>query len=249
MIRILSSLAAVICLACSPIFIAPAGASDANEIVVTASRYKERYEEVALPHVVLRRRADFAVVSVTIESDSRDLRIRRTELEATLRDLATKAKPSGPVTVALLEDTEDGDAGDTRIKPYALDDALALVRGGDRPDTSRLTILLRTPIAPADTIKEVSARIDAFVRTLAKPGRVSITTGDENLTLVDPGQYRKALVEAIAADAHTVMSALGPNYGVRISGLEGRIAWKRSGDLDLTLYIPHQIVIAPMRSE
>jgi hypothetical protein len=224
---------------------APALAEGMDEIVVTASRYQERFEQVRMPAITLQRRADFVVVDLSIESDSRDLELRRGELSQTLKDLAQKAKPGGAVSVAILEENDDETAGETRIRPYSYEAAMALVRGGGRPDTSRLTLLLRTAVGKDDTLESISDRLDAFVRTLQKPGRIAVSTGEENLTLVNPAQYRRPLIESVAADAKATIAMLGAGYGATITGLESRVAWKRSADLELTLYMPYAMVIEP----
>jgi len=214
-----------------------------DEIVVTASRYVERYENVQPPHVAITRRADFVVQSVGIESDTRDLGGRRTELAQILNELQSRSR-NGAVSVALIEESED-DAGETRVKPFTAALAQALIRNGGRPDTSGVSILLRTAIQPTDTLETVEARLDGFIRTLPKPGRVSLSSADVQLTITDPGQYRRPIIAAIATDAKQATDALGPGYGVRVSGLESRIAWRRAGDLELMLYIPHKIEITP----
>jgi hypothetical protein len=216
-----------------------------DEIVVTAARYQERYEEDVIPHVAVTRRADFLVARVEIESDSRDLEPRRAELVQTVNEIERRARAGGPVSVALLEESDE-DAGDTRVKPFSAAAAMSQIGAGSRPDTSRLALLLRTPIQQADTLASAEARLDAFVRALPKPGRIAVTTGDAELTIVNPGQYRTQVVSAVAADAQRILTALGPGYGVSIDGLEKRIAWRRSSDLELTLYIPHHIAVAPL---
>ena len=58
--------------------IGPAFAQE--EIVVTATRYREAYENFSVPHVSLVRRADFAVQQITIGSDTREATQRSAEL-------------------------------------------------------------------------------------------------------------------------------------------------------------------------
>ena len=217
-----------------------------DEIVVTASRYEDRYQDFVLPHVAIKRRADFAVAEMTIESDSRDLRLRRDELEQTLADLGRRARAAGSVTVALLEESEE-DEGETRVKPFGVEEALEAIGGGTRPDTSRVTVLLRTAISADDTLEAVDARLDAFVRQLPKPGRITLSVGSADLTLVDPAQYRAPLIAAIGTDARAIIGAVGTGQAVEIEGLENRVAWRRSGDLELTVFVPHRLRIVPGR--
>jgi hypothetical protein len=217
-----------------------------DEIVVTASRYVERNQQAQMPHASIVRRADFVVVQVTVESDTRDLAGRRTELTQTLNEIERRARAGGPVSVALLEESEE-DAGETRVKPYSAALALQQMRGGGRPDTSVVNVLLRTPVAEADTLGTTEGRIESFVRGLPKPGRVTLRTDDPQLSVRDPEQYRGQVLAAIAADARQMLDAIGPGHGATIVGLHQRIAWRRTSDLELTLYVPHSISISPSR--
>jgi hypothetical protein len=217
-----------------------------DEIVVTATRYREAYEDFQIPHVSVLRRADFVVAMMVVESDTRDLGQRRTELMETLTELGRRARAAGSVTVALLEESEeDGASGVTRVKDFSVEAARDQISGGNRPDTSRVSVLLRTRVAPQDTLAGAVARIDGFVRGLPKPGRVTLGVDDPELTVVNPAQYRADIVAAIAADARRTVEALGAGQAVRIEGLENRVAWQRAGDLDLRFYIPHRLAIVP----
>lgn len=215
-----------------------------DEIVVTASRYVERNQQVQMPHASIVRRADFVIVQVTVESDTRDLGGRRAELTQTLNEIERRARAGGPVSVALLEESEE-DAGETRVKPYSAALALEQMRGGGRPDTSVVNVLLRTAVGEADTLGSTETRIESFVRGLPKPGRVTLRTDDPQLSVRDPEQYRGQVLAAIAADAKQMLAAIGPGHGANINGLEHRMAWRRTSDLELTLYVPHSLTISP----
>lgn len=217
-----------------------------DEIVVTASRYVERNQQAQMPHASIVRRADFVVVQVTVESDTRDLAGRRSELTQTLNEIDRRARDGGPVSVALLEESEE-DAGETRVKPYSAALALEQMRGGGRPDTSVVNVLLRTAVGETDTLGATQARVEAFVRGLPKPGRVTLRTDDPQLSVRDPEQYRGQVLAAIAADAKQMLAAIGPGHGATVVGLHQRIAWRRTSDLELTLYVPHSLSISPSR--
>lgn len=223
-------------------FAAPAFA-ESEEIIVTASRYVDRYESASIPAVSITRRADAVVMRVMVESDTRDAPTRRREIEQALSDIQRSANAT--VSVALLDDGPEGDAGETRLRPFSVAKAMQLVGGGSRPDTSRVAILLRTPIGPRDTEDEVEARLNGFVNAVSRPGRVTLSGYDADLTLTDPGQYRAEVIAAIMADGRKALALAGEDHGLRIEGLENRIAWRRSGDLNLLLFVPHKMSITP----
>lgn len=218
-----------------------------DEIIVTAMRYVDRFEETALPAVTLTRRADAVILDVTIESDSRDAAQRRTELQQTLTEIERRARVGGPVSVGLLREGPQGEAGETSFAAFTLEDAMATLHNGARPDTTRARMVLRTPVGANDTLKDCIKRLSGFLANVPKPGRVLTMEGQPNLSLVNPGQYRAAVIAAIIADGRTALALAGPGHGLQISGLERRIAWRRADDLNLTLFVPHSWLIAPAR--
>jgi hypothetical protein len=70
-----------------------------------------------------------------------------------------------------------------------------------------------------------------------------------DLTLINPSQYRMPVIATISADVQAVTRSLGPGYAARIEGLEQQIAWRRTGDLELTLFIPYRLEIRPVATE
>ncbi|MEO1331171.1 MAG: hypothetical protein AAFW46_16095, partial [Pseudomonadota bacterium] len=89
-------------------------------------------------------------------------------------------------------------------------------------------------------------RLEAFRGGVAMDGRTELLLqGPPELSLVDPRQYRLEVIQAIADDARAVTEAMGDGYAVRVQGLERELAWRRSGDLELSLFISHSLTVAP----
>lgn len=224
---------------------APArAAGDEELIVVTGTRYADRYEDTKIPAISVRRRADFAVARVLLESDSRDAAQRRSELQTALTEM-DRGSRGGPITLALIEDGPEGDAGETRLRPFTLAQAMALVGSGSRPDTSRVTVQLRVAVTQAETQDSIKKRFNDFIAGVPRPGRVTVAQIGGDLVINNPAQYRDTVIAAIMADARKAVTAAGPNQAFSIEGLEGRIAWRPAGDLDLLLYIPYELTIEP----
>jgi hypothetical protein len=217
---------------------APAQAQDvAEEIVVTGSRYEDEYEDFKVPHVSILRRAVGITTTLSITSDTRDGELRRDEVRAALREVERRAR-GGAVTLAIVDDDV--------VLPFSLSAAEASIRGANRPDTSQVTLILRTAIAAGDTMDSAMSRFERFEDSLPRNGRIEygIDT-DPELTLINPGQYRAAIIAAISADVSAVTRSLGAGYAARIEGLEQQIAWRRTGDLELRLFIPYRLEIRP----
>lgn len=211
----------------------------AQEIVVTASRYRSAFGELPIPHVSQKRRADFAISELEVRSDTRDFTERRNEMREALRGLEARAR-SGQVTLALTDD------GAGLVRPFSMGAAEELIVADRRPDTSLVTIRLRTPVAAEDTLESLHGRIERFVAGAAKPGRVEMEAGDTELTLVNPEQYRPELLRDIANDGNEITAMLGVGYGLQLTGLERQVAWRRTGDLELTLFVSYTLSAAPI---
>ena len=219
-----------------------------DEIVVTASRYRDAYESFSVPHISLVRRADFAVENVTLVSDTRDPTQRRDELRQALQALTRFADRSARISVALIEEDED-DSGEARVVPFTVMEAMESLRPSNRVDTSQVMIAVRTAVDASDDLDAVDERLDQFIADIPRPGRVEVSASGLQLTLNDPRQYRSMLIDEIAGDAGRISATLGAGYGARLEGLENPLAWRRAGDLDLRLFIPYRMVVLPREAE
>lgn len=221
-----------------------------EEIVITGSYMRAAPEKAAMPidvmsadlvidqsappFVTIPKRADFAIVALTVSSDTRDLSTRRNELRGALRSLMDRTKGSS-ITLRLLDQKEG------IVRDFSLAAALESLAGYD----PAVHVFLRTPISADDTLQSLHERITAFVAATPKPGRVELEEGALDLTLLDPEQHRSALLAAIAVDGKQASGAFGENYGIVLAGADNRVAWERTGDLDLNLYISYAMEVTP----
>lgn len=212
-----------------------------EEIVVTATRYEDEYEDFKVPHVSILRRADGITTTLSITSDTRDGELRRGEVRSALREVERRAR-GGAVTLAVVDDDV--------VLPFSLGAAETSIRGTNRPDTSQVTLILRTAITPGDTMESAMSRFERFEDNLPRNGRIEYAIdSDPDLTLINPGQYRGAIIAAISTDVNAVTHSLGAGYAARIEGLEQQVAWRRTGDLELRLFIPYRLEIRPAGME
>lgn len=222
---------------------APAFAQDEEEaIVVTGARLArqdfEAIQAMPMPHVTLRKRADSVVVDLFVRNDTRDADQRAAEMRQALRGLEARARTGG-VTLALI------DAMSGIVRPFSMEIAERSIGNAGQPDTSMITIHLRTNVQGGDSLDTINERINAFVAAAPHPGRTEMTPGAVNLVLNNPEQYHAALVTEIAREGRAVASQLGEGYGVNVTGIERQVAWRRTGELELTLFIPYTLMAAP----
>lgn len=210
-----------------------------QEVIVTAMRSQQDGYSASMPVVGLRRSADFAVQEVTITGDTRDADQRQDEIYRMLANAITAAPKAG-VQIASGEGTLQA----VTLANYR---SLALKRD-NRPDSQKLSFLVKTPLGAGADAKTAEAKIAAFVKTVKPVGRALMETSDDlTFSVVAPDQYRGAIADIIAADAKAMAAKLGDGYGVEIEGLNRPVEWGRSGLSEVLLYIPYKLVILPKR--
>ena len=208
-----------------------------NEIIVTGSRRSQDDFDQSRPAIGLRRTADFAVMYVTIAGDTRDIERRREEIFTMVRGAIEQAQRSG-VELA---------TGDFIIEPLTIDNYRNLPMSNDgRPDTDRVTFLVKTRLAADTDGASAVERIDRFVRAVPAVGRAEIRrTGQLTLSVVAPDQYRERILELVAADSQAAAARFGPGYAVEARGLDRPVEWMRASLTDVFLYVPYNIVVRP----
>jgi hypothetical protein len=217
----------------------PALAQSVEEIVVTGMRATE-WEPDQVPVVRLARRADNLIVEVRVVNDTRDAAGRRGEITETLRSMARMAATRPDIDLSIEDEG--------LLTPLTEDMVATLTLGMDsgRADTSVATLIVKTPIRADDTLDLASARIEAFVEAARKTGRsLADVSGDWELSIIDPTQYRTPVLALVAADAHATAAVFGDGYAVQIEGLAAPVTWRQSGPLELSLFIPYKMVVTP----
>jgi hypothetical protein len=210
-----------------------------DEIIVTGSRAIE-WDPDDVPVIQLERRADNLIVAVRVVNDTRDAPGRRNEITQTLRAMARAAAGRADIDLSIEDDGT--------LVPLTEDMVSTLTLGMDpgRSDTSVASLVVKTPIRQDDTLDAASERIEAFVDGIDPVGRsLADVSGDWQLSVINPPQYRAPILAAIAADARTTSAAFGDGYAVQVEGLSNRVTWRQSGPLELSLFIPYDMTVTP----
>ncbi len=214
----------------------PPPSSGVEELVVTAEKRGE-YDPLQTPQTVLHKRADNLITKVTVICDTRELSQRKDELRATLRNMIRAAGQDKRIALGVGEEVV-GAFDETMLDTVIVPDRKA--------DTSRATVLIKTPVAAGDTFDGATGRIKEFVKRTAKVGRTEVLLDDDwELTLINPSQYRPDVIKLVADDARRTASAFGDGYGVEAQGLQLPVSWYQSGPLELALYIPYKLTVRP----
>ena len=220
-----------------------------DEIVVTGLRKihrddngDERIREmpVLVPAAVqmLRRTADFAIQQVTIASDTVDEDAAKAEVLAMTRKAIDLAGTSG-VLVA---------TGEIVVEPLTVGNykELEILDEDDNVDGEFVKFLVKVPLVPGIDAKTALARIDKFIKAVPAVGRAQMAAYSElTLSVVDPEQYRGAIIDLIARDTNTTSGKFGSGYGVEVTGLDKPVQWKRASLTEVQLFLPSNSTVRP----
>lgn len=219
--------------------LSPASAQDLarQEIVVTAQRIEQDDYSDYRPAVGLRREADFLVQEVAIRGDTRDEDQRGEEIRAMLADAVRRAGNAG-VELAY---------GDYVLTPLTEDNISDVTLERDtRPDSQRVTFLVKARLAGAQTGEQAAQQIDRFIEAVPEVGRAQMDEwGDSTLSIVGPDSYRPQIAALIAEDARQMAGLLGDGYSVEITGLNMPVQWAAAGPGEVLLYIPYELKVVP----
>ncbi|MEY4269918.1 MAG: hypothetical protein RLZZ58_1134 [Pseudomonadota bacterium] len=208
-----------------------------GEVIVTASRNSVDFYQDEQPVIGLRRRADSAVQLVAVTSDSRDFAMRKQEIHAMLESAIKRAGAAGVQLVT----------GEVTLEPMTLANYRErLFEPGNRTDTNQVSFYVKVPLGQDSTINNAQDRIEAFIKGVPASGRSLLEKRqDMTLTIIDPDQYRDAVVKLVAAESLKYAGMFGPDYGVTVSGLHQELSWAQTSGTEVFLYIPYSFSILP----
>jgi len=203
-------------------------------VVVTGSRIG--YDSDA-PNVTLPQRADHLVTKVRVICDTRDLDKRKEELRQSLLSMIAEAGRMDSISLSV---------GDELLVDFTEKMLDKVIVPDSKVDTSDAYVVIRTELTKDDTFDGATQRIRNYVARTPKVGRTEILIDEKfNLSLIKPERYRAELIAKIAEDTKRIAQTFSADYTPRVEGLQRPIQWYQSGPLDLALYIPYGVVVAP----
>lgn len=210
-----------------------------DEIVVTGSRISGPNSDGA-PGITLEKQGSFFLLQVSLENDRRLITERRPEIMATMEKIIIAAKADPSITLSMIDDNN-------MVRPLTRAGFEDGISGGGRPDTSVANLQLKTAIPDNVTDSYILAtKLSDFADALSGEGRTTIDYYDDvQLSVVNPQQYRGELIRTITSEIRQTTTSLGDDYRVILKGLDGRMKWARSGDVNLTFYLPYEFIILP----
>ncbi len=211
-------------------------AQSSEEIVVTGIRASAD----EMPGVTLKRLGDFLLLEVELESDSREAKERQKEIYSTIKNAISLAEKDKNIKLSLVRENS--------VVPLTMDNHEVDLATGSRPDTSVVTIQVKSPI-PKDTVDpgKLILKLRKFTQSVSVVGRVHIDVTEEtSVSIVNPAQYRSEILKLVTTEIETVTSSLGDDYRVILMGVDKPIKWNAAGPLHLRLFIPYTYAVIPV---
>jgi len=218
------------------LIVAAARADDSlEEIVVTGMRAANQQ----LPATSLKKQADYLLLRVDVTNDSREYKIRREEIYATLRAMAASASKDKTIELSIIRE-------DKLVLPLKLDDTTLNFTSRGQNETLSTTINVKTRIGSVTAdAPALIAKLKNFVSSVKPVGRTKIDDEEETqVSVVNISQYRDPVIQLFANDVKKVTAALG-DYRVVVRGLDNPIQWVRDGTLDVTIFVPYEYDVVP----
>lgn len=188
------------------------------------------------PPIVVKRRADFLLLQITIVNDTREEERRRDEVYGTLRGMLTSIPSDSKIELFTEE--------------FALTPShfqIPLVDVADKRDASNVTLFAKVPLGEADDAGVLADRLRAFVRSVKVQGRTEVFTGDVGLSIKNPERYRYEVIAAIATDVRKLREAFGDTFEIIVRGMDARLQWQRSSAAEVELYLPFKYELFPVK--
>lgn len=222
----------------SILFVTAAIADEPDELIVTTIRA----DNTKIPGTSLKRPADNIIQQLRVSSESPDEKTRKAEIFDTLRLIAASAKDKNIEPCVVVNNRV--------VVPLKIEPATLKIVRGSRADTSEVVICIKTKVNPGVSNAVIQyAKLKEFPTTVKAVGRAAIDLyGDIDASIINPMQYREAVIKLYAADAKLVTASLSADYRVITRGIDRQLQWMRDGMTDVVLFIPYEYDVVPVNA-
>ena len=194
-----------------------------------------------LPGVRLIRKGDSLLLAVRLINDSLQPERRQDELKKTLAKMLEAAEKDTTIELSVVD--KEGYVSAVN----SIQQNVNILGSNAQRGMSHIDIRLKTAI-PDQSIdgQALVQRLSDFVEKTETVGRTVVTiTRKADISILNPEQYRGEIIKLIAAEINLITGALGGDYKVILEDLEKPLAWRRTGIVDVELYIPYRFKVIP----
>ncbi|ACB73644.1 hypothetical protein [Opitutus terrae] len=207
-----------------------------DEVIVLSPFEISSARATEKPPIVVKKRADYLLLQISLVNDTREPERRRDEVYATLSGMVTGVPRGSKIELFTEEFTLN--PGHYQIP---LNDV------SEKRDTSRVTLYAKIPLSESDDVGALAEALRSFVRSIRGDGRTEVFTGDLGLSIRNPERYRYDVIQAIAADVKRLREMFGEGFEIVVKGLDARLKWERSSVSEVELYLPFAYEVFPIR--
>jgi len=213
-------------------------AAAAQEEVIMLSPFEvSTAKATEKPPIVIKKRADFLLLEISLVNDTREEERRRDEVYATLHTMVGGIPRDSKIELFTQEFT-------LSASHYQI----PLVDVSQKRDTSSVTLYAKVPLSGSDDVGTLAETLRAYVRGIKGEGRTEIFSGDLGLSIRNPEKYRYEVIQAIAADVKKLRETFGDSFEVVVKGLDARLKWERASISEVELFLPFSYEVFPTRA-
>jgi hypothetical protein len=181
----------------------------------------------SIPPVTIEKLADFVVLNLTLENDSRLYEQRREEIHKTIANLLRKTKKEPNISLH------------SGFIPIDETNYMLQLSKGNRADTSKVKFIVKIKLDEKSSVTELAKKLKQFVNDTKKEGRTYVLTGNTGLSILNPEKYRYEIMEKISEDVKKLMSFYDGSIEIDINGFNSKVVVTQSSELKIKLYIPY----------
>ncbi len=180
--------------------------------------------------VSLSKRADYLSMPLNISSKEKDPNTRFAEIRQAQDLFFDRAKKTPDIIIH---------KGPITLSPKPLSKLSSYSYG--RSSEAQFHILAK--FKENEDVYDCESSIRKIITSIKMPGRSNLSPGQIQLTVMNPEQYRKELLEKISQDVAFVKSTIGAEGKAIIKGLDRPVLVRQIDDKNVELFINYELTI------
>lgn len=182
--------------------------------------------------VYLSKNADYVSMSLTIRSKQKDSKTNLKEIMRSEQLIINSAKHNPDIKIH---------KGSILVSPVSVSKSFYSSYSSNLQSATQLHVM--TKLDKKKDIYACSLRIKNFVDSIKLPGKSSITPGQIQLAVANPGQYRHDLLKKIFEDIVFTRSIMRSVGKVSVTGLESPVLVRQLGDGKVEMFINYSMTM------
>lgn len=190
--------------------------------------------EPNLSAVGLRQRADAIALPITVSSDQRDPELRADELRQVRELFRKKVHDTPRIQVR---------PGPVSLSARPAQKMESVLSSAAEPVSQSSYYLIVAIDKNKGDIYSSVADARRFMADLRLPGKALCSVGDPVLSVDNPEQYRKQLLQLVAQELATLKETLGSKTTFTLDGLHRPVMVRAADDITVELFIPYTVEV------